>query len=68
MTIAVVIVLVNQLFWRPLIAWADKFRLEQSAAAQVPESWVYDLLNAARIPRLLGRVLDPLAEAINHIL
>ncbi|MEH1910450.1 ABC transporter permease [Nostoc sp.] len=68
LTIAVVIVLVNQLFWRPLIAWADKFRLEQSAAAQPPESWVYDLLKAARIPRLLGRALAPLAEAINRIL
>jgi len=66
--IAVVIVLVNQLFWAPLVAWADKFRLEQSAAAEAPESWVYDLLKAARIPRLLGRALTPFGEAINRLL
>jgi len=66
--IAVVIMLVNQLFWAPLVAWADKFRLEQSAAAEAPESWVYDLLMAARIPRLLGQALTPLGEAINRLL
>lgn len=37
-TIAVVIVLVDQLFWRPVIAWADRFRFEQSAAAEAPRS------------------------------
>ncbi len=62
------IVLVNQLFWAPLVAWADKFRLEQSAAAEAPESWVYDLLKAARIPRLLGQALTPFGEAINRLL
>jgi len=68
LAIALVIVLVNQLFWAPLVAWADNFRLEQSAAAEAPESWVYDLLTAARIPRLLGRALTPFGEAINRLL
>jgi len=68
LTIAVVIVLVNQLFWGPLVAWADKFRLEQSAAAEAPDSWVYDLLRAARIPRFLGQALTPLGEAVNQML
>ncbi len=68
LTIAVVIVLVNQLFWAPLVAWTDKFRMEQSAAAEAPESWLYDLLKAAQIPRLLGQALTPLGEVINHLL
>lgn len=68
LTIAVVIALVNQLFWRPLVAWADKFRLEQNAAAEAPESWVYNLLKAARIPGLVGRSLTPFGEAINRLL
>lgn len=67
-TIAIVIVLVDQLFWRPLITWSDKFRMEQSASAEAPESWVYDLLQAARIPRLLGKVLTPAGEALNRLL
>ncbi|HAN46852.1 MAG TPA: sulfonate ABC transporter permease [Cyanobacteria bacterium UBA8156] len=68
LTIAVVIVAVDQLFWRPLIAWSDKFRLEQSASSEPPESWVYELLKAARIPRTLGTWLSPLWEASDRLL
>lgn len=67
LTIAIVIVLVDQLFWRPLIAWSDKFRMEQSASAEAPESWVYNLLQTARIPRMLGNSLTPATEAINRL-
>ncbi len=67
-TMAVVIVAVDQLFWRPLIAWSDKFRLEQSASSEPPESWVYELLKAARIPRTLGTWLSPLWEASDRLL
>jgi len=42
LTMAGVILLVDQLFWRPLVAWSDKFRLEQSSGAAAPESWLYD--------------------------
>ncbi|WP_448596518.1 ABC transporter permease [Thermoleptolyngbya sp.] len=68
LTIAIVILLVDQLFWRPIVAWSDKFRLEQSAAAAPPTSWVYDLLQAARIPRTLGRLLQPLRELTKRVL
>jgi len=68
LTIAIVIVVVDQLFWRPLIAWSDKFRMEQSAAAEAPESWVYDLLQAARIPRMLGKLITPGKETLNQFL
>lgn len=68
LTIVIVIVLVDQLFWRPLIAWSDKFRMEQSASAAAPESWVYDLLLAARIPRILGTALAPVQEAVDRFL
>lgn len=68
LAIAVVIILVDQFFWRPLIAWSDKFRMEQSASAEAPESWVYDLLKAARIPRLVGKALTPAGETVNRFL
>ncbi len=68
LTIAIVIVLVDQLFWRPLIAWSDKFKIEQSAAAEAPQSWLLNLLRSARIPRRLGRVLAPAHEALNMTL
>jgi len=34
------IVLYDQLFFRPLIAWADKFRFEEGTAESEPTSWV----------------------------
>jgi NitT/TauT family transport system permease protein len=68
LTMAVVIVFVDQFFWKPLIAWADKFRLEQSAASEAPRSWVLELLRAARVPRLVGDALAPLRESVNHLL
>src|ERR1700737_1523956 len=37
---AVVIVLYDQLIFRPVVAWADKFRVELVAAQAQPKSWV----------------------------
>ncbi len=68
LTMAVVIVLVDQLFWRPLVAWADKFRLEQSAAAVAPHSWLLTLLRTARLPRFIGRLWTPVGEVIDAAL
>jgi NitT/TauT family transport system permease protein len=68
LTMAVVIVAVDPLFWRPLVAWSDKFRLEQSASSSVPESWVYDLIRASRLPALLSRVWTPVGDAVGALL
>ena len=68
LTMAVTIVIIDQLFWRPIVAWADKFRLEQNAAAQTPQSWVYDILRNARIPRLMGRIWTPVGDIITGTL
>ncbi len=67
-TIAVVIVVVDQLFWRPVVAWADRFRFEQSAAAEAPRSWVFDVVRAANVPRLLERAWAPAADTIGRLL
>ncbi|MCP9773768.1 ABC transporter permease subunit [Synechococcus sp. Tobar12-5m-g] len=64
----VVILLVDQLFWRPLVAWSDKFRLEQSSSGDAPQSWVYDLLTSARIPSLLAQSLTPAIEALDRLM
>ena len=65
---AVVILLVDQLFWRPLVAWSDRFRMEQSGGGEPPSSWVLNLLRSARIPSLAGDLLAPLAEALDQLL
>ncbi|HTZ55235.1 MAG TPA: ABC transporter permease subunit [Candidatus Acidoferrum sp.] len=65
-TIAVCIVVIDQLFWRPVVAWADRFRYEQSAAAVPPSSWVYDVIRAAHLPALLARAWAPAGELFNR--
>jgi NitT/TauT family transport system permease protein len=49
---AVVILLYDQLVFRPIVAWADKFRFEQTASQDRPGSWVYDLVRRVRWLRL----------------
>ena len=46
---AVVILAYDQLVFRPIVAWADKFRFEQTAGQQRPRSWVYDLWRRSRL-------------------
>jgi NitT/TauT family transport system permease protein len=43
------IVVVDQLMWRPLVAWSNKFKFEDVGAATVAESWVLDLLRRTRL-------------------
>lgn len=66
LAMAVVIILVDQIFWRPLVAWADKFKLERSTSANVPHSWLLDLLRTSRIPGFVAAFLAPVGEAINR--
>jgi NitT/TauT family transport system permease protein len=55
---AVIIVAYDQLLFRPIVAWADKFRFEQTASAEEPESWFLDLLRRTHIA---GRLIRPLS-------
>jgi NitT/TauT family transport system permease protein len=61
---AVVIVLYDQLLFRPIVAWADKFRFEQTASEEQPRSWFFDLLRRTRLLRRLGR---PLARGLGEL-
>ncbi len=64
-----VIVLLDQLVWRPLLAWADRFKLEMVESDNPPTSWFYDLLQATQLNAWLGRrVIRPLSEAIDRLL
>ena len=49
----VIIVLYDNLLFRPIVAWADKFKLEMTASADAPRSWVLDFLRRTRMLRQL---------------
>ncbi|MCF2527501.1 ABC transporter permease [Yinghuangia soli] len=66
LTMVVMITAVNFLFWRPLTAWAEKFKNEQSEAAEVQRSLVLDLVRRAHWPAWAGRPCRAAADRIGR--
>jgi len=61
-----IITIVDYFVWRPLIAWAEKFKNETVEAAQVPESTVLDFLRRSPTMRIISdRLFMPISEAVN---
>jgi NitT/TauT family transport system permease protein len=50
-TLVLIIVLLDQLLWRPILAWADRFKLETADADGPPGSWLLAALRGSRILR-----------------
>jgi NitT/TauT family transport system permease protein len=64
-TMIAVIVLLDQFVWRPVIAWAEKFKVEQVEAQDLPRSWVLDWLQRSRgLALLRKRALRPMRESL----
>jgi NitT/TauT family transport system permease protein len=62
-----VIVLLDQLVWRPVIAWADKFKLEQVESSSMPVSPVLNLLRRSHLLDAFGRKFSaPLWERLGR--
>ena len=59
---AAMIVVVDQVVWRPVVVWAQKFRIEESAGQGAqPTSWFLNLLRRSGILRLAGQALARLS-------
>src|ERR1700756_2136045 len=64
-TMIAVIVLLDQFIWRPVIAWAEKFKVEQVESSDVPRSWVLELIRHSRaLARLRKQALRPMRERL----
>src|SRR6202051_3902062 len=60
------IVLMDQLIWRPVIAWSEKFKMEQVEATQTPRSPILNLLRRSRLLKFLAhRSVAPAREQLN---
>jgi NitT/TauT family transport system permease protein len=60
-----VIVLLDQLVWRPVIAWAEKFKIEQVESTDAPRSWVLNFFRHSRgLAKLSNRTVQPLRERL----
>ena len=67
LTMIAVIVMIDQFVWRPVIAWAEKFKMEQVESASVPTSWVLHFLQHSRAVAVFRkRAIRPLREQMVH--
>ena len=48
-TMLIVILAYDQLLFRPLVAWVDRFRVEQDPGAVIPQSWALTMLRRSRL-------------------
>ena len=64
-TMLIVILIYDQVLFRPLVAWADRFRFEQEPGIVPPESWVLDVM---RRSRLIDRLTAPFASSWRRLL
>jgi NitT/TauT family transport system permease protein len=62
-----VILAYDQLLFRPVVAWADKFRFEQTASSGAPESWMLDLFRRTRALRALTYPFAVLNKVISNL-
>jgi len=62
-----VIIAYDQLLFRPVVAWADKFRFEQTASVTAPSSWMLDLFRRTRTLRALSYPFAALNKAVSNL-
>jgi NitT/TauT family transport system permease protein len=48
-TMLIVILIYDQLLFRPLVAWADRFRFDQEQSDQRPQSWALTVFRRSRL-------------------
>ena len=56
------ILLYDQLFFRPLISWADKFRFEESTSATAQDSWLLTWLHRTSWVENIAKKLEHLLQ------
>jgi len=68
-TMILMIVLVDQIFWRPLVVWSQKFKMELTESADTSSSFVYDILYRSDLISMLNRVmLAPIWRVISQFM
>jgi NitT/TauT family transport system permease protein len=66
LTLVLVIIVLDQLVWRPVVAWADRFKLEMVSGDEPPRSWFFEALSRSWLLEQLGsQVLSPLSERLD---
>src|ERR1700744_569721 len=67
LTMLLVIIAYDQLLFRPVVAWADKFRFETTASGNAPTSWMLDLFRRTRALRALSIPFTALSRIFSNL-
>ncbi|GGI87515.1 ABC transporter permease [Legionella impletisoli] len=62
LTMMVVIFLYDQILFRPLIAWSEKFKMEQSPDEEEYQSWLIDWMRSSRLMKHVDSGLNILRD------
>ncbi|MCC7353672.1 MAG: ABC transporter permease subunit [Anaerolineae bacterium] len=70
-TLVLIIVLLDQFIWRPLLTWSDRFKLEMVGSEEVPASWFYNVWHTSRLASfvttvVVRRIVQRLDAAMQH--
>jgi NitT/TauT family transport system permease protein len=66
MTMIGVVILTDQIVWRPVIAWAEKFKVEQVGSAEIPRSPILTLLRSSKLlPFVTRSLVLPMRERLD---
>ncbi|HUO97304.1 MAG TPA: ABC transporter permease subunit [Rhizomicrobium sp.] len=58
----IVILIFDQLLFRPLVAWADRFRIDAEPGDEVEESWALKMFRRSRIFEAMGVPFDRMMQ------
>jgi NitT/TauT family transport system permease protein len=64
LAVVLIVVATDQLIWRPLIAWSDKFKFEQVESADRITSPILELFRRSNFSSLPGRIFERIDEPI----
>lgn len=66
-TMLIVILLYDQLLFRPLVAWSAKFRFETTAANPVPDPWMLRLIRRTRLFKAITETLGTMLGSVTRL-
>jgi NitT/TauT family transport system permease protein len=66
-TMVILILMIDQFFWKPLVTLADRYKLELSAGEE-RRFWVVDLWRAASLPRYAEKLYGPVVTWVDKLL
>jgi NitT/TauT family transport system permease protein len=63
----VVILIIDQFFWKPLVTVADRYKLELSAGEE-PRFWLVELWRSASLPHYMRALVEPFLHVVDRML